>query len=219
MHETTQITYGDGTITVIMNSESLTEVAAPDIRFGSYNKALKACFTAKELEEISAGADAEVTFDFVMRDTLEDKSEEKSFDKAIATEEKNHGVLHKGVFYDVEAAKSIDGEEPIELNGFYEEVEVQFEIPLYLVAEDRYYYIMTDEMGVCSLEADVDEEADTLSVSTDGIGTTLMLYQTEEESLIDNDHSLHIQSHYLIIGGIVLLAVAWLVIDRYNKKG
>ncbi len=219
MHETTQITYGDGTITVIMNSESLTEVAAPDVRFGSYNKALKACFTPRELEEISAGADAEVTFDFVMRDNLESRDEEKTFDKAIAKAEKSNGSLHKGVFYDVEATKSIDGDEPIELTGFYEEVEMQFEIPLYLVAEDRYYFVMTDEMGVCSLEADVDEEADTLSVSTDGIGTTLMLYQTEEESLVDYDHSLHIQSHHLIIGGIVLLAIAWLIIDRNTKKG
>ncbi len=218
MHETTQITYGDGTITVIMNSESLTEVAAPDVRFGSYNKALKACFNARELEEISAGADAEVTFDFVMRDNLASKSDEKLFDRAIAKSEKSLGALHKGVFYDVEATKSIDGEEPTELTGFYEEVEVQFEIPLYLVAEDRYYYIMTDEMGVCNLEADVDEEADTLSVSTDGIGTTLMLYQTEEETMVEFDHSLHIQSHHLIIGGIFLLAIAWIVIDRVNKK-
>ncbi len=219
MHETTQIDYGEGTITVTMSSESLTEVSAPDVRFGNYNKAVTACFTQKELEEISGGTDAEVNFEFVMRDELSDNSLEKVFDKAIARAVKTNGILHKGVFFDVTADKSIGGDAKQELDKFYDSVEVQFGIPLYLVAEDRFYYVMINEVGACELESDIDEEADTLSVSTDGIGTTVMLYQSEEESLVDKDRTLHIRSHHLIIGGIILLAIAWIFIDRSNKKG
>ncbi len=219
MHETTQIAYGDGTITITMSSESLTEVSAPDVRFGDYNKAVTACFTQKELEEISGGTDAEVNFDFVMRDELSDNSLGKVLDKAIARAEKTNGALHKGVFFDFTADKSIGGEAKQDLDEFYESVEVQFEIPLYLVAEDRYYYVMTSEAGGCELESDIDEEADTLSVSTNGIGTTVLLYQSEEESLVDKATTLHIRSHHLFIGEIILLAVAWIFIDRSYKKG
>ncbi len=219
MHETTQIAYGEGTITVSMSSESLTEVAAPDVRFGSYNDAVTACFTARELEIISAGTDAEVSFDFVMRDELEDPAEEKLFDKAIAKAEKVNGPLHKGVFYDVTASKSIGGDTAVDLENFYDAVEMQFEIPLYLVAEDRYYYVMTNEKGVCILTDDIDEEADTLSVSTGEIGTTVILYQTDEETLVKQDRTFHIRSHHLFITGIVLLAITWFVIDRNHRKG
>ncbi len=219
MHETTQITYGEGTITVTMSSESLTEVAATDVRFGSYNDALKACFTAKELEEISAGADAEVNFDFYIRDELSDAGEEVLFDKALQKYEKQTGPLHKGVFYDVEASKSVGGDSPEELLAFTSNVEMQYEIPLYLVAEDRYYYVMTSTMGTCELTPDVDEEADTLSVSTHSIGTTVLLYQNEVERISDSHQTFHIQTHYLLIAGIVFLVAAWFVIDRRNRKG
>ena len=219
MHETTQITYGEGTITITMSSESLTEVSAPDVRFGDYNSAVKAFFTTKELAEIESGTDARVEFTFVMRDELSDHSQQKIFDKAIARAAKTSGTLHEGVYFDVEADKSIGGDQTVELDKLYESVEVQFGIPLYLVAEDRYYYIMTNEAGSCELEPDIDEDADTLSVSTQGIGTTVMLYQSETESLSRKDRVLHIQSHHLIIGGIILLALAWVFIDRNYRKG
>ena len=38
MHESTNISYGSGNVTIIANSDSLTEVAAPIIRAGDYNE-------------------------------------------------------------------------------------------------------------------------------------------------------------------------------------
>jgi hypothetical protein len=218
MHETTQITYGEGTITVTMSSDSLTEVTAPDVRFGDYNAALTACFSEKELVEISEGEDAYVTFDFVMRDELEDPNEEQAFDKAIAGAEKTYGTLHKGVFFDVFASASVGSDQPRDLDRLSSEVELQFGIPLYLVAEDRYYYVMTEENGVINLEEDVDEEADTLSVNTGDIGASLILYQTEKETLVRKDTTLHIHSNHVFVGGIVVLAIVWLLLDFHHRR-
>ena len=100
MYETTQVTYGEGTITVTMSSESTTEVAPPDIRFGSYENAVRACFTAKELEAISGGENAEVSFSFLMSDEIQDASKLPLFEEAIEKESANLGALHQGVFFD-----------------------------------------------------------------------------------------------------------------------
>ena len=218
MYETTQVTYGEGTITVTMSSESTTEVAAPDIRFGSYESAVRACFTAKELEEISSGQDAEVSFSLVMSDEISDDSELAFFDQAIAEKSQEYGALHNGVFFDVNAEKIVAGENPEELGGFSEDVEMQYDIPLYLVAPDREYFLMTDVMGVCDFAQDTDVGADTLTVSTHSIGTTLLLYQMQSESLVPTEKKVQIKSQHLFLGGIVLLILVWFWVDHRYKK-
>ncbi|MBE5829097.1 MAG: hypothetical protein E7305_06505 [Butyrivibrio sp.] len=218
MYETTQVTYGEGTITVTMSSESATEVAAPDIRFGSYENAVRACFTEKELEVISAGEDAEVSFSFLMSDEIQDVSKLPLFEEAVEKESKELGVLHHGVFFDVDASKMVGSEEPEALGGFYEDVEMQYDIPLFLVTGDREYFLITEEMGVCNLEKDVDIDADTLTVSTRDIGTTLLLYQDQNESLVPTKEKIQIKSQHLFAAGIIVLVLAWFLIDRRHRK-
>ncbi len=219
MYETTQVTYGEGTITVTMSSESATEVAAPDIRFGSYENAVRACFTAKELETISEGQDAEVSFSFLMSDEIQDVSKLPLFEEAIEKESANLGTLHHGVFFDVDASKTVGTEEPEALGSFSEDVEMQYDVPLFLVTGDREYFIMTEEMGACNLEQDIDIEADTLTVSTHDIGTTLLLYQPQNESLVPEKEKLQIRSQHLFAGGIIVLVIIWLLLDRRHRKG
>ena len=218
MYETTQVTYGEGTITVTMSSESTTEVAAPDIRFGSYENAVRACFTEKELEAISGGENAEVSFSFLMSDEIKDTSKLPLFEEAIEKESKELGTLHQGVFFDVDASKAVGFEEPEALGSFYEDVEMQYDIPLFLVTGDREYFILTEEMGVCNLEQDTDIDADTLTVSTRDIGTSLLLYQTQNESLVPTKEKLQIKSQHLFAAGIIVLVLAWILIDRRHRK-
>lgn len=219
MYETTQVTYGEGTITVTMSSESATEVVAPDIRFGSYDSAVRACFTAKELETISDGQNAEVSFSFLMSDEIQDTGKLSLFEEAIERESAELGTLHYGVFFDVDASKTVGDEESEVLDGFNEDVEMQYDVPLFLVTGDREYFLMTEKMGACNLEQDVDIDADTLTVSTHDIGTTLMLYQTRDESLIPEKEQLHIRSQHLFAAGIIALVAVWLLIDRRYRKG
>ena len=218
MYETTQVTYGEGTITVTMSSESTTEVAAPDIRFGSYENAARACFTEKELEAISGGENAEVSFSFLMSDEIKDTGKLPLFEEAIEKESKELGTLHQGVFFDVDASKTVGFEEPEALDGFYEDVEMQYDIPLFLVTGDREYFILTEEMGVCNLERDTDIDADTLTVSTHDIGTSLLLYQTQNESLVPTKEKLQIKSQHLFAAGIIVLVLTWILIDRRHRK-
>ncbi len=218
MYETTQVTYGEGTITVTMSSESTTEVAAPDIRFGSYENAVRACFTEKELEAISGGENAEVSFSFLMSDEIMDTGKLPLFEEAIEKESKELGALHQGVFFDVDASKTVGFEEPEALGGFYEDVEMQYDIPLFLVTGDREYFIITEEMGVCNLEKDTDIDADTLTVSTHDIGTSLLLYQTQNESLVPTKEKVQIKSQHLFAAGIIVLVLAWILIDRRHRK-
>ena len=217
MHEATQITYGQGIVNIIMNSESLTEVAPPDIRFGDYKDTLKTCFTQKELQEIGAGGTAELRFDYVMTDELSDQQENVIFDKAIAQASRKVGNLEKGVYFEVTATKTIGDEEPEPMDAFYQDMELQIQVPLFLVREDRSYYAMTDVMGTCDLEEDVDEAADTLTISTDDIGTTLILYRDNDPNA-DTGNSIRLNGSYLILAGLVALAIAWFSVDRMNKK-
>ena len=201
-----------------MSSESATEVAAPDIRFGSYENAARACFTEKELEAISGGENAEVSFSFLMSDEIKDTGKLPLFEEAIEKESKELGTLHQGVFFDVDASKAVGFEEPEALGSFYEDVEMQYDIPLFLVTGDREYFILTEEMGVCNMEQDTDIDADTLTVSTHDIGTSLLLYQTQNESLVPTKEKVQIKSQHLFAAGIIVLVLAWILIDRRHRK-
>ena len=118
----------------------------------------------------------------------------------------------------MDASKSVGFEEPEALGGFFEDVEMQYDVPLFLVTGDREYFILTEEMGVCNLERDTDIDADTLTVSTHDIGTTLLLYQASSESLVQAKEQLHIKSQHLFVAGIVVLILAWFLIDRRYRK-
>lgn len=217
MNETTQITYRSGTITITMDSASTYEVAVSNIRFGDYAEAAKSCFTDRELEQIADGAMAELKFDFVMCEAPEDPSEEELFLKEISEKESVVGPLHIGAYFKVEASKSISGSEPVAIRSFDRDVELQFDIPLYLVAEDREYFAMTNVMGECEFLVDADEEADTFSVNTHYIGTTVLLYQDSNEALLGKKEGFHIRNQHLFIGGIVVLALLWWVVNKIHK--
>lgn len=218
MQETTQLTYGIGTVTIIESSQSEIEVAAPDIRFGDYYKAVEACFTARELEEISEGSNAALEFRYSMTDKLDDEEEIQRFEEGIEKAEMLTGSLNSGVYFEVEAEKSVRGGEKSEIDTLYDEVEFQYEIPRYLVAEKRVYYAMTNVMGVCELEKDVDEEADTLSISTRDIGTTLILYQDGKENVSREHSRFAIKTQYLFLLAIVALGLVWWALERRNKR-
>jgi hypothetical protein len=218
MQETTQLTYGEGSVTIMESSQSKIEVAAPEIRFGDYYKAVEACFTARELEEISEGSNAALEFRYSMTDKLDDEDEVQRFEEGIEKAEMLTGSLNSGVYFEVEADKSVSGGEKSEIDTLYDEVEFQYEIPRYLVAEKRVYYAMTNVMGVCELEKDVDEEADTLSISTRDIGTTLILYQDGKEN-VNREHSgFAIKTQYLFLLAIVALGLVWWALERRNKR-
>lgn len=219
MQETTQVTYGEGTITVMVSTESETEVAAPDIRFGDYYQAVEASFTAKELEEISEGSTAFLDFHYVMTDKLDDEDEASHFESGIERAEMLTGPLKSGVYFEVKAEKSVDGEEINPIDTLYDDIEFQYEIPRYLVAEKRAYYAMTDVMGVCDLEEDVDKDADTLSVSTHNIGTTLVLYQDGRDKAGNDQSGFTLKYQHLFIVAIFALGLAWWALDkRYRQR-
>ena len=218
MQETTQVSYGEGSVTVVVSSESNTEVAAPDIRFGDYYRAVEACFTVKELQQISEGGSAVLDFKYVMTDELHAEEEAAGFEAGIEKAEMLTGPLNKGVYFEVEATKSIGDEEANGVETLYDDIEFQYEIPRYLVAEKRVYYAITDVKGVCELEDDVDEDADTFSVSTDNIGTTLLLYQDGNAKNDGNTKGFTIKSQYLFVIGIFALGLAWWSLDRRYKR-
>ncbi|WP_026520436.1 hypothetical protein [Butyrivibrio sp. FCS006] len=218
MQETTQLTYGTGTVTIMESSQSKIEVAAPEIRFGDYYKAVEACFTARELEEISEGSNAALEFRYSMTDELDDEDEVQRFEEGIEKAEMLTGSLNSGVYFEVEAEKSVSGGEKSEIDTLYDEVEFQYEIPRYLVAEKRVYYAMTNVMGVCELEKDVDEEADTLSISTRDVGTTLILYQDGKENGSREHSRFAIKTQYLFLLAIVALVLVWWALERHNRR-
>lgn len=217
MHEATQISYGYGVVNIIMNSESATEIPAPDIRFGDYKEAVKSCFTDKELREIEAGGTAELTFDFVMIDEPSDASEVAIFDEAIQAAVRKNGILEKGVYFEAQGSKTIGDGEVEELSYFFRDVEFQIDIPLYLVRDERDYYTMIDIMGECQLEKDIDKDADTITIATNDLGTTLILYK-DTDSLAGDDSSVRLNGNYIILAGIVALVLAWFSVDRLHRK-
>ena len=219
MQETTQVTYGEGTITLVMGTESRTEVAAPDIRFGDYYKAVEACFTVKELEGISEGNSASLEFHYVMTDEPGNEEEVQHFADGIERAQMLTGSLNTGVYFEVKAEKSIEGEDSSTIDTLYDDIEFQYDIPLYLVAEKRVYYAMTDVKGVCDLEEDVDEDADTLSISTHNVGTTLILYQDGKDRIGHDKSGFAIKTQYLLVLAIFALGLAWWALEkRYRRR-
>jgi hypothetical protein len=219
MLEKTQIPYGNGNITIIVSTESTTEVKAPDIRFGRYYDTAVACFSEKELSQIELGSSAQVSFSYVMTDELDNSQQVQAFEEAIALESQNRGRINKGVFFEVEANKEIAGEEVGELDTLYDDVEIQFDIPLYLSSPDRVFMAMTDAKGVIDVDDDVDEDAVTLSVSTHNVGTTLLAYQEKKDMTRARTTKLLIPPQYLAIAGIIALVLLWLAVDKRYKKG
>ena len=219
MQETTQVTYGEGTITVMMSTESANEVSAPDIRFGDYYQAVEASFTARELEEISEGSSASLNFYYVMRDEFDNEEETQHFESGIEKAEMLTGPLQRGVCFEVEAVKSVGNGESSEIDVLYDDVEFQYEIPKYLVAENRVYYVMTDVMGVCELEDDIDKEADTLSISTHDVGATMILYRDGKEEERQDKSESGIKTQYLILLAIFALGLVWWTLERRHRRG
>jgi hypothetical protein len=74
-------------------------------------------------------------------------------------------------------------------------------------------------MGVCDLEEDVDEDADTLSVSTHNIGTTLILYQDGKDKARNDQSGFVLKTQHLFIAAIFALGLAWWALEkRYRRR-
>ncbi|WP_029231593.1 hypothetical protein [Butyrivibrio sp. VCB2006] len=219
MHQVTHISYGEGTVDIVLDSSSLNEVTAPEFRFGDYSKVVTSCFTQKELDRISEGDNAQLTFYFVVSDKAEDELIEGEYSSAIEENEVVLGNLNEGIYVEIDASKAFEDGNEVPLGAMSSDVDIQMDIPLYLINEDRSYYYLSNNMGEYELFEDSTPDADVLTVNTNNISSGLILYQDISESLID--HSVKrpgISIQYVLVAGIVFMVGLWLFIDKCHKN-
>ncbi len=219
MHQVTHISYGEGNVDIVLDSASQTEVSAPEFRFGDYSEVITSCFTPRELDKISEGENAQLTFYFVAYDTVEDGEIYSQYCAAIEEIEQEIGNLNEGVYVEIDAKKAIGNEGAVPVNTLSSDVELQMDIPLYLINEDRSFYFLTSNLGTCELLEDYTPDADVMTINTDSICSGLVLYQDSLESLIEKtDDILHIKAQHLFVAGIVLLIGLWGLIEQLHKR-
>lgn len=220
MHQVTNISYGEGSVNIVLDSSSQMEVIAPEFRFGDYSSVVTSCFTQKELERISEGENALLTFYFVVSDEVEDEQLLAQYGKAIEESEEQIGRLTEGIYLDVSASKAISDDKESSLVTLFSDVDVQMDIPLYLIGEGRSYFFMSSNMGNCELIEDTSPDADVLTISTDIMCPGVILYQDIGDSLIErDDKTFKIKTTHLAIIGIAVLVILWVVLDKMHKNG
>lgn len=218
MNEVTHIAYGEGTVTISLQTESLSEVSAPNIRFGDYTEVIESCFTQKELNEIQNGEVAELDFVFVMSDSLDNKAKQREMDSTMESFETTYGSLHEGVYIDMTASKSLADSGFCDFSYVSSTSEILIDIPLYLVKEDRSYYLISSAMGDTTLLENVSPEANTLAVNINSFGTSLMVFQDNvDRSSNSSATNPFLLSKILLVGGIAVLIGLWVVIDRLHR--
>ena len=74
MLETTHLSYQDGMVNITLSTDSLSEIAAPGVHFEDPELLVEACFTPKELDNITLGAKADLSFSFTLADIPEDNA-------------------------------------------------------------------------------------------------------------------------------------------------
>lgn len=219
MREVTHISYGHGRVDIVLDSDSQTSVAAPGFRFGDYATLVTSCFSQKELQTIGEGELAQITFYFVVSDEIDEQELFAQYGDAILVNEGKVGDLHEGIQIDISASKSIADSEPEEFSVISKDVELQMDIPLFLVKEDRYYFFLNDKSGNYAFLEDSTPEADVLTVKTHVFTPGVLLYQDSIESLMPReDTSFKIEMRYVLFAGVVLLAGLWIFIDRLHRK-
>lgn len=219
MHEVTHISYGSGSVEIVLDSVSLTEVKASDFRFGDYSNLVTSCFAQKELDRISEGETAKLTFSFVVSDEIQDEAFKEQCENVIADAGKENKELFQGIYIDIDAAKSVGDESPDLLETSLNDVDLQVYLPLYLVAEDRAYYYLSHYMGNCELMDDASPEAEVVTINTHTFDKGVVLYQDVDKSAPSaNEANVHIKSQYLFIGAIAVLVFLWFFLDRIRKK-
>lgn len=216
MHESTNISYGSGNVTIIANSDSLTEVAAPIIRAGDYNELVTSCLTKKEMNAVFEGASAEIVFNYVMRDDAPSEEVKEQFYDVIDGD-RTLSSYSEGFYMDVSAQKSIESEPESEIYTLNNEVELQIEIPLFLKKDGRQYICIANNMGVCKVLDDIDVDADTFSISSDCTGNYMLLYKDSSAPQEQNSIA-HRPAQYIFILGIIALLGLWFAIDKLHKQ-
>ena len=219
MHEATQVSYGLGTVNITLNSESRTEQDAPGFRFADYDQVLCSCFTPKELEQIAEGDQAELIFNLVMNDSSKSEDAGNPLYSLTRLQDRIVRNLNEGVYISLDAYKSLGNKEQSQLEMFYEKLDLQLDIPEYLLSEGREFFLYSDYMGSTEVFEDTDEEAETLSVNTNVIGTSMLAYR--DFSFVSNAKASYPQGHqsqYLCVIGIIALLLLWKRIDFLNKK-
>lgn len=219
MHETTHLSYEEGTVNITLNSESSFEVVAPNFRCDDYNSFVNAGFTKKELEAISGGQTADIIFDLTISEDIENEELKSWFAAGKEKQEPHVGRLSDGMYIQMSATKAI-GDAPYEtISTLSEDTLIEMEIPLYLRSQDRNYYIMISNMGDCVLLPDLDNEPETITFSTHNMTTGILLYLDPLEAREKGEaEKFRLQPHHLLWAGVVLLILAWIFITHFHKK-
>lgn len=219
MHETTHLSHDEGTVNITLNSESLYEIAAPAYRLVDYDAFLEACFTKKELELISGGQVADASINLTISEDIGDEVLKDQLSAARHKEEANQGVLSEAMYVELSAQKSVGDSSPEAISSLSEDMFLEMDIPLYLIQENRSYWVLMSNMGEAVLLPDIDSEPNTITISTHNIGTGIILYQDPLDSLSEaSKEGFHLKGIHLLYAGIVLLLGVWLIITHLHKN-
>ena len=219
MHETTRLSFEEGTVNITLNSESLYEIAPPAYRPADYDNLVEACFTKKELEAISGGQTADLSLNLAISEDISDEFLKQQLDAAIQKEEASLGKLSEGMYIEFSAEKTAPGSPSESLSTLSDDVFIEIDVPLYLISEERSYWIMVSNMGEYVLLPDLDPEPDSITISTHNLGTGIILYQDPLDSLADNSETgSHPNIRHFLFAGIILLLALWIFLTHLHKN-
>jgi hypothetical protein len=81
---------------------------------------------------------------------------------------------------DISVEKNIEGQKWKRVSKLDEEIEIKFEIPTKMQAENAKYRVLRVHNGVATLLDDLDDEENTITIRTNLFSTYSILYEKEE---------------------------------------
>ena len=175
----TQVKYGAGEIRIIAEGKG-------DIT-SDLETVLKACLNDKELEQVNQGESVEVRFTVKIIQNELSEEEKQQLDVAYRQYAETIPGLQIAGSYGIVLERRIGNEEWKPIHELNEEMDIVVDIPKELRKENRTYYLIRNHQGTYTVLSDIDEYANTITVSTSMFSTYTIGYSDADVSGVDID--------------------------------
>ena len=210
--------YGNGTVIISVDVEDKdgTRTNYSGSIVGDTESIMRAVLTQDDINAVASGETVWIRLVVTLISEDVPEADREQIEAALTTIADKE--LIPGTYYDLSVMKSVGNGDWEYLTTLYDDIEITLDIDKGLQADGRIFYILRSHEGAVTMLFDLDEEPDTITISSRYFSTYALVYTDSPDMAEPVSEKHNCFMHWFILAAALIGEILALLLRRHEDK-